>query len=50
MGLWVEECGKSEGLPVMGRIGIESQDHIIPRESEQTSARSFMTETLDQTT
>ena len=40
MGLWVEESGKSEGLPVMGRIGIESQDHIIPRESEQTSARS----------
>jgi hypothetical protein len=23
MGLWAKECGKSEGRPVMGRIGVE---------------------------
>ena len=35
MGLRAKENGKSEGRPVMGRIGVTSQDNIIPRESEQ---------------
>jgi hypothetical protein len=35
MGLRAKENGKSEGRPVMGRIGVMSQDNIIPRESEQ---------------
>src|SRR5437660_1141925 len=34
----------------MGRIEIESRDNIISRESEQTSARSFITRKLDETT
>ena len=45
----VKESGKSEGLPVMGRTEID-QDNITSRESGQTSARSFMTRKLDQTT
>jgi hypothetical protein len=47
MGQRVKERGKSESLPVIGRIGIESKENIIPRESGQTSARSFITRKLD---
>ena len=43
MGLRAKENGKSESRPVMGRIGIESSDHIIPSESKQTSVGSFLT-------
>ena len=43
----VKECGESEGWPVTGRIGIASQGNIIPRESGQTSAWSFVTRKLD---
>ena len=46
MGLRAKENGKSEGRPVMGRIGVMSQDNIIPRESEQTSVWSFLTRKL----
>ena len=42
MGLRVKEDGKSEG-PVIGWIGIEGLSDIIPRESGQTSIRSFVT-------
>ena len=38
MGLRVREGGGSQGRPVMGRIGVEPQGNITPRESEQTSA------------
>ena len=43
MGLQVKDDGKSEGRPVMGRIGIEPKSNITPRESGQTSIRSFIT-------
>ncbi|WP_230626746.1 group II intron reverse transcriptase/maturase, partial [Ralstonia solanacearum] len=46
--MWVWECGESEGRPVMGRIEIASSGNIIPRESEQTSAWSFVTREFDQ--
>ena len=46
MGLRAKENGKSEGRPVMEWIGIESQNNIIPRESEQTSVWSFRTRKL----
>ena len=46
MGLRAKENGKSEGRSVMERIGVTSPDHIIPRESEQTSVRSFLTREL----
>jgi hypothetical protein len=39
----VEECGKSECRPVMGRIGVEPRSDITPRESGQTSTGSFFT-------
>ncbi len=39
MGLQVGDRGASEGRPVIGRIGIESLDNIIPRASGQTSTR-----------
>jgi RNA-directed DNA polymerase len=39
----VGDCGKSEGRPVMGRIGGSP-----PRESEPTSTWSFLTRELDQ--
>jgi hypothetical protein len=39
-----EESGGSECRPVMGRIGVEEWSaDIIPRESGQTSAWSFIT-------
>ena len=43
MGLRVRDRGGSEGRPVMGRIGVEPQGDITPRESGQTSARSLVT-------
>jgi RNA-directed DNA polymerase len=46
MGLRAKENGKSEGRPVMGRIGVTSQDNIIPRESEQTSVWSRLSRKL----
>ncbi len=46
MGLRAKENGKSEGRPVMGRIGVTPEGTIIPRESEQTSVWSFMTRKL----
>ena len=46
MGLRAKENGKSEGRPVMGRIGITSQGNIIPRESEQTSVWSRLSRKL----
>ena len=46
MGLRAKENGKSEGRPVMGRIGVTSQDNIIPRESEQTSVWSHLSRKL----
>jgi hypothetical protein len=39
----VEESGKSERHPVMGRTGIEPQGDITLRESGQTSTWSFFT-------
>src|SRR5260370_26197855 len=45
-----KECGESEGEPVMGWIGVDSQENITLRESGQTSVRSFRTRTLDKTT
>lgn len=42
----VEDGGKSESRSVMERIGIASQDKIIPRESGQTSAGSYVTREL----
>jgi hypothetical protein len=50
MELWVKESGKGECHPVMGWIGGAPEGTITPRESGQTSARSFMARTLDQTT
>src|SRR5712692_8978108 len=41
---------KKRTLPCNGTDRDYAQSNIIPRESEQTSARSFMTRELDQTT
>jgi RNA-directed DNA polymerase len=38
-----QEDGRSEGRPVMGRIGIEAKADIIPRESGLTSIGSIFT-------
>lgn len=47
----VKERGKRKCLPVMGWIGVESQqDDIIPRESEQTSPWSHITRELEKPT
>jgi RNA-directed DNA polymerase len=47
----VKERGKRKCLPVMGRIGVESQqDDIIPRESEQTSPWSHIARELEKPT
>jgi RNA-directed DNA polymerase len=43
----VQECGKSEWRSVIERIGIASAGNIIPRESGQTSAWSFITREFD---
>jgi hypothetical protein len=48
MELRVREDGESEGRPVMGRIGVEPNGDMIPRESGQTSIWSFITRGLDQ--
>jgi hypothetical protein len=48
MRLRVEEDGKSEGRPVMGRIGVEPQGNITPRESGQTSIGSLITRKVGQ--
>jgi hypothetical protein len=48
MELRVREDGESEGHPVMGRIGVEPNGDMIPRESGQTSIWSFITRGLDQ--
>src|SRR3546814_3022435 len=45
----VKECGESECRPVMGRIGVEPQGNIIPRESGQTSTWSFSTRSEEHT-
>jgi hypothetical protein len=40
----VEEDGKSESRPVMGRIGVAPREgNITPRESGQTSVGSLIT-------
>ena len=46
MGLRVKEDGESESRSVMGRTGIEPMGDITPRESGQTSIRSFITREL----
>ena len=48
MGLRVKEGGESESRPVTGRIGVAPthKGNIIPRESGQTSAGSFVTRKL----
>jgi hypothetical protein len=43
MGRRVEDEGRSERRPVIGRIGVESSGEITPRESEPTSLGSFVT-------
>jgi len=43
MGVRAKEDGKSEGRSVMGRIGVAPPGKITPRESGQTSIRSFPT-------
>ncbi len=48
MELRVREDGESEGRPVTGRIGVEPNGDMIPRESGQTSIWSFITRGLDQ--
>jgi len=45
-GVRVEDGRKSKCRPVIGWIGIESADNIIPCESRQTSAGSFLTKHL----
>jgi hypothetical protein len=50
MGLRVKEGGKSESYPVMGWIGVEPFGNITPRESGQTSTRSFITRELGKPT
>jgi hypothetical protein len=44
-GRWVKDGGRSEGRPVMGRIGVESSGEITPRESGPTSLGSLVTRT-----
>jgi len=39
--------GESEGRPVIGRIGVAEPSNITPRESGQTSLRSFGARTLE---
>jgi len=46
MGLRVWEGGKSECLPVMGRIGVAPSGNITPRESGQTSTWLLVTRKL----
>lgn len=48
MELRAREDGESEGRPVMGRIGVEPNGDMIPRESGRTSIWSFITRGLDQ--
>jgi len=43
MGVRVKEDGESESRLVMGRIGVALPGKITPRESGQTSIRSFLT-------
>jgi N-terminal domain of reverse transcriptase len=43
MGVRVKEDGESESRLVMGRIGVALPGKITPRESGQTSIRSFPT-------
>lgn len=43
----VREEGKSEGRPVMGRIGVAVQTNITPCESGQTSLWSRLTRELE---
>ena len=43
MGVRVKEDGESESRLVMGRIGVAPPGKITPRESGQTSIRSFLT-------
>jgi hypothetical protein len=43
----VEESGKSERRPVMGRREAEPKGDIASRESGQTSTRSLLTKKLD---
>src|SRR5262245_583710 len=43
MGVRVKEDGESESRLVMGRIGVALNGKITPRESGQTSIRSFPT-------
>jgi len=43
MGVRVKEDGESESRLVMGRIGVTPPGKITPRESGQTSIRSFPT-------
>src|SRR5687768_12501555 len=43
MGVRVKEDGESESRLVMGRIGVALSRKITPRESGQTSIRSFPT-------
>jgi hypothetical protein len=43
MGVRVKEDGESESRLVMGRIGVALSGKITPRESGQTSIRSFLT-------
>jgi hypothetical protein len=43
MGWRVEDEGRSERRPVIGRIGVESSGEITPRESGPTSFGSFVT-------
>jgi hypothetical protein len=50
MGLRVWDDGGSECRSVMGRIGIESIDNIIPRESGQTSVWSLVARKIDKPT
>ena len=50
MGWRVEEGGKSEGRPVMERIGVESTGNITPRESGQTSIWSLITREFEKPT
>jgi RNA-directed DNA polymerase len=50
MEMRVEEGGESEGCSVMEQIGVESEDNITSRASEQTSTWSFMTRTFEEPT
>ncbi len=44
MGVREQEDGRSEGRPVTGRIGIEAQADIIPRESGADVHRVYLYE------